>query len=125
MFFNNKFYRRNITWEPAPGKCWALKIYIDAVESDIEKLLTNQKVVPDNLTKEEKSALQRLENRDDIVIEKADKGSIVVVLDKQLQAFIADSKRQLIDDRFYKKLDSDPTEEFSALLLTPCMKMMK
>lgn len=91
----------------------------------MEKLLTNQKVVPDNLTKEERSALQRLENRDDIVIEKADKGSIVVVLDKQLQTFIAKGKIQLIDDRFYKKLDSDPTEEFSVLLLTPCMKMMK
>lgn len=52
-------------------------------------------------------------------MEKADKRSIVVVLDKQLQAFIAEGKRQLIDDRFYKKLDSDPTEEFSALLLTP------
>lgn len=58
-------------------------------------------------------------------MEKADKRSIVVVLDKQLQAFIAEGKRQLIDDRFYKKLDSDPTEEFSALSLTPCMKMMK
>ena len=114
-------YRPKSTWEPAPGKCGALESYIDAVESDIEKLLTNQKIVPDNLTKEERSALQRLKNRDDIVIKKADKGSTVVVLDKQ--AYLAEANRQLTDDRFYKKLDSDPTEEFSALITNTLDKM--
>lgn len=117
----HKLYRPKSTWEPAPGKCGALESYIDAVESDIEKLLTNQKIVPDNLTKEERSALQRLKNRDDIVIKKADKGSTVVVLDKQ--AYLAEANRQLTDDRFYKKLDSDPTEEFSALITNTLDKM--
>lgn len=44
-----------------------------------------QNVVPENLMKEEISALTRLKNRDDIVIRKADKGFTVtmVVLDKQ------------------------------------------
>lgn len=64
----HKLYRPKSTWEPAPGKCGALESYIDAVESDIEKLLTNQKIVLDNLTKEERFALQRLKNRNDIVI---------------------------------------------------------
>eukprot|EP00105_Crassostrea_gigas_P005310 XP_011418863.1 PREDICTED: uncharacterized protein LOC105322042 [Crassostrea gigas] len=88
---------------------------------NIEKLLTNQKIVPDNLTKEERSALQRLKNRDDIVIKKADKGSTVAVLDKQ--AYLAEANRQLTDDRLYKKLDSDPTEEFSALITDTLDKM--
>lgn len=69
----HKLYRPKSTWEPAPGKCGALESYIDAVESDIEKLLANQQVVPDNLTKEERSTLQRLKNRDDIVIKKQTK----------------------------------------------------
>eukprot|EP00105_Crassostrea_gigas_P014468 XP_011431136.1 PREDICTED: uncharacterized protein LOC105330902 [Crassostrea gigas] len=66
------------------------------------------------MTKEERSVLQRLKNRDDIVIKKADKVSTVVVLDKQ--AYLAEANRQLTDDRFYKKLDFHPTEEFSALI---------
>lgn len=53
-------YRPKSTWEPVPDKYGALESYIDAVESGIEKLLTNQKVVPENLTKEERYALQRL-----------------------------------------------------------------
>lgn len=77
--------------------------YIDAVESDIKKLLTNQKVVPDNLTKEERSALQRLKNRNIIVIKKADKGSTVVVLDNQ--AYLAVANRQLTDELEMKDLN--------------------
>jgi hypothetical protein len=65
----HKLYRPKSTREPAPRKCGALEAYIDAVESDIKKkLLTYQKVIPDNLTKEERSVLQRLKNRDGMVI---------------------------------------------------------
>ncbi|XP_061186995.1 uncharacterized protein LOC133195147 [Saccostrea echinata] len=69
---------------------------------------------PDNLSKEERSALQSLKNRDDIVIKKADKGSTVVVLDKEM--YMSEANRQLSDERFYKKLDSDPTKEFSTAI---------
>ncbi|XP_062610216.1 uncharacterized protein LOC134271997 [Saccostrea cucullata] len=69
---------------------------------------------PDNLSKEERSALQSLKSRDDIVIKKADKGSTVVVLDKE--TYMAEAQRQLSDERFYKKLDSDPTKEFSTAI---------
>lgn len=34
-----------------------------AVESDIQKLLANQHVVPDNLTKKERSALTEVEKK--------------------------------------------------------------
>lgn len=107
-------YRPKSAWEPAPGKCGALESYIDAVESDIEKLLLDPNKTQDNLSKEERSALQSLKNRDDIVIKKADKGSTVVVLDKE--DYVAEAHRQLSDERFYKKLDSDPTKEFSATI---------
>ncbi|XP_062609924.1 uncharacterized protein LOC134271725 [Saccostrea cucullata] len=66
---------------------------------------------PDNLSKEERSALQSLKNRDDIVIKKAGKGFTVVVLDKE--TYMAEATRQLSDKRLYKKLDPDPTKEFS------------
>lgn len=38
----------------------------------------------------------------------------MVVLDKQ--AYLDEANKQLTDDRFYKKQDSDQTEEFSALI---------
>ncbi|XP_062611639.1 uncharacterized protein LOC134273453 [Saccostrea cucullata] len=59
-------------------------------------------------------ALQSLKNRDDTVIKKADKGSTVVVLYKE--TYMAEAQRQLSDKRFYKKLDSDPTKEFSTAI---------
>ncbi|XP_062572166.1 uncharacterized protein LOC134234122 [Saccostrea cucullata] len=110
----HKLYNPKSDWEPAPGKCGALESYIDAVESDIEKLLSMPDKTLDNLSKEERSALQSLKNRDDIVIKKADKGSTVVVMDKE--TYMAEAQRQLSDERFYKKLDSDPTKEFSTAI---------
>ncbi|XP_061196804.1 uncharacterized protein LOC133205080 [Saccostrea echinata] len=93
----HKLYRPKSNWEPAPGKCGALS-----------------HMAPDNLSKEERSASQSLKNRDDIVIKKADKGSTVVVLDKE--TYMAEAHRQLSDERFYKKLDSDPSKEFSTTI---------
>jgi hypothetical protein len=49
--------------------------------------------------------------RDDIVIKSADKGSAIVLMDKV--DYLEEANRQLTDERFYQKLDSDPTEEFS------------
>lgn len=45
-----------------------LESYIESAVTDLERLLTKQKVVPDNLTKNERSALQKLKNGDDINI---------------------------------------------------------
>lgn len=51
-----------------------LESYINAVESDIEKLLTNhQLVVPVKLTNTKMSAFQWFKNRDNIVIKKKNK----------------------------------------------------
>jgi hypothetical protein len=65
-----KLYRSKSNWKPTPGKCGALESYIEAVESDIEKLLSKPEKTHDNLNKAERSALQSLKNRDDIVIKK-------------------------------------------------------
>jgi hypothetical protein len=48
-----------------------------------------------------------IQERDDIIIKPADKGSAVVVMDKT--TYIQEAERQLSDCRFYEKLDSDPT----------------
>jgi hypothetical protein len=38
--------------------------------------------------------------------------------------YLEEANRQLMDERFYKKLDSDPTEEFSTKI-TQELKIMK
>jgi hypothetical protein len=38
--------------------------------------------------------------------------------------YLEEANRQLMDERFYKKLDSDPTEEFSTKI-TQKLKIMK
>jgi hypothetical protein len=52
-----------------------------------------------------------LSNRTTHLINPADKCSAVVVMDKV--DYLEEANRQQTDERFYKKLDSDPTEEFS------------
>jgi hypothetical protein len=96
------FNRPKSTWEPPLGKCGALESYIDAVEEEIECILSKPNLTRDNLNKEERSALQTLKNRVDIVIKKADKGYTVVVMDRD--KYLTDAHRQLSDECFYKKL---------------------
>jgi hypothetical protein len=44
-----------------------------------------------------------------------DKGSAVVVMENV--DYLEEENRQLTDERFYKKLDSDPTKEFSTRII--------
>ena len=60
-----------------------------------------------NLTFDEKRALDQLSQRTDILICKADKGGATVILD--VKDYIREANRQLGDKNFYRKLDSDPT----------------
>ena len=65
----------------------------------------------DNLSKSDRSALYNLQKREDIVIKPADKGSAVVVMDRD--HYVSEAERQLNDSTFYKPLDHDPTPEFA------------
>ena len=58
-----------------------------------------------NLTKHEKSAMAELKSNPDIVIKPADKGSAVVIMNRN--DYIHEGIRQLSDTNFYQKLDKD------------------
>ena len=75
---------------------------------DIERYFSNNKRSGDNLSNRERSALQRLENRKDIVIKKADKGGATIILDSK--DYLEEGVRQLIDEKYYEKLDHNPTK---------------
>ena len=62
-----------------------------------------------NLTKEEYKAIKSLRNNKDIIIKPADKGSAVVILDKE--SYINEGQSQLNDTKFYEKTNSNHTGE--------------
>ena len=64
-----------------------------------------------NLKPYKRSALHILQKREDIVIKPADKGSAVVVMDRE--HYVSEAERQLNDSTFYKALDHSPTHEFA------------
>jgi hypothetical protein len=63
----------------------------------------------ENLSPSERAALAALVNNDDIIIKPADKGSAVVIMDRI--DYLKEGYKQLGNDRFYKKLDHNPTEK--------------
>ena len=62
-----------------------------------------------NLTKDEYKAIKSLKNNQDMIIKPADKGSAIVILDKQ--SYINEGQRQLHDTKFYEETDSNHTGE--------------
>ena len=62
-----------------------------------------------NLTKEGYKAVKSLSKNTDIVIKPADKGSAIVILDKQ--SYISEGERQLHNNQIYEETGSDLTGE--------------
>ena len=63
--------------------------------------MNNQNHKPfNNLTKGERTALQELSERDDIIITKADKGGAVVIMD--VKDYVKEAERQLNDENNYR-----------------------
>jgi len=80
------------------------------------RLTRNLKRRGDNLSREEREALTQLQRCTDIVIKPADKGSATVVMSRE--AYIADAQRQLSNNRYYRKLDMDPTQHYAEQVKT-------
>ena len=62
-----------------------------------------------NCTKEEYKAIRSLNKNKDIIIKPADKGSAIVILNKQSN--IHEGQRQLHNTHFYEETESDLTGE--------------
>ena len=104
-------FKKKSSWIPKPSKNTTLESFIDLVKNDVQTATSTNIPTHNNLTPAEKGALQELKERDDIVIKQTDKGSAVVVIDNV--DYLEEANRQLTDERFYKKMDSNPTKEFS------------
>ena len=91
-------------WQP-PKQGPDLETFISCVETDIASHKPS-KPKHDNLTKSERSALYDLQKRQEIIIKPADKGSAIVVMDRD--HYISEAERQVGDSTYYKLLDSPP-----------------
>ena len=104
-------FRIKSTWVPPKNRVPALETYVQAVSSQVNNSSSLSHKPHDNLPRDERLALNSLRSRSDIIIKPADKGSAVVVMDRQ--KYIDEAHRQLNNPMNYKCLDSNPTGSFS------------
>lgn len=82
-------FRNRSKWCPERNRELAIEAYVEALEKAIlshDFTVTHQR----NLTRDEQRALENLRGYDDIIIKQADKGSAVVVMDKE--AFVTEAE---------------------------------
>ena len=77
-----------------------------SIEQDLHRLKYRQPRKR-NLNKEEYQSIRSLKNHPDIIMKPADKGSAIVILDKD--NYILEGERQLHDEQFYEETNNDHT----------------
>ncbi|XP_068135476.1 uncharacterized protein [Hyperolius riggenbachi] len=104
--------KKSSTWTPKLGRNKKLEEYIDNFRKRIKlEILDKQKQTLYNLNTQERKAILSLKSNDNIVIKPADKGGAVVILDKS--SYIQEANRQLSNNTYYKRLETNPTLQYS------------
>ena len=109
-------FRKKSTWVPPKNRVPAMETYVQVVSSQVNNSANSTRRTYDNLPREERQALNSLRTRTDIIIKPADKGSAVVVMDRQ--KYIDETMKHLNNRTNYVLLDSDPTDSFSQQIQT-------
>ena len=100
-FDNHKFHNKS-TWNPKGPS--ALEAFASCNETQIYSD-TKYRRPKDNLTLSERKALKELKSLSHIVIKPADKGSAVVLLNRE--DYLTEGLRQLSDPKFYREIPVD------------------
>lgn len=112
-FSETPAFKKKSSWCPKKNREMVLEAYVRELENKILSSDLDTRVNR-NLTREEQRAFSNLRRYNDIIIKEADKGSGVVIMDREI--YIAEGKRQLSDAKVYKKLPRDPTMEMRDLV---------
>ena len=104
--FEHRSFKLKSTFNPVGP--FQLESMFHSIEQDLHRQKYKQPRKK-NLTKEEYKAIKSLKNNRNIIIKPADKGSAVVILDKEY--YINEGQRQLNDTKFYEKTTSNHTGE--------------
>ena len=104
--FKDQQFKNPSSWVPPP--CIPLEVFIAQNNSD---LIQSSIHAPrrQNITKEQREAIQALKDNRDIVIKPADKGGAMVILDRD--QYIKEGLRQLSDTDFYVQTDTDLSKQ--------------
>ena len=100
-------FREKSDWTPYPNQDKFLDVYLAKVTKEI--MTAEPMKYKRNMTRVEERALSTLKRRQDIIIKAADKGSAVVVMDRE--RYIGECERQLSDRNIYAVLLTDPSED--------------
>ena len=100
---------KNPYYNPSSNPPNTLEVYIAAVKNSIKTPWKSSKKVTDNLSEEERLALNALKERGDIVFQQADKGGKTVIMNRD--DYIKELETMLQDKEYYKKEDKDKTSE--------------
>ena len=106
--FSEMAFRTKSTWCPERNREMAIEAYVDALERTILSHDLNVKCHR-FMTQDEQKTLENLRGYVDIIIKQADKGSAVVVMDREV--YIHEAMGQLTDSEVYTLLDGDPTRD--------------
>ena len=98
-------FRNKSGWEsPRDARSPHVEVFLNLVQADIEKIDANGKNYP-NISKPEREALENLAKDRSIIIKSADKGSYVVLWDRD--DYLCEANRQLCDTKVYQQVDID------------------
>ena len=103
-------FKKKSTFNPKV-KDAAIKLYFSRLE---EEMSIDTKLLYSNFTKEERLALNSLRDDTSIIIDEADKGSAVVVLDRE--DYLKEAEKQLGDKETYEELLTDPVSPLISIV---------
>ena len=108
-------FRPRSAWIP-PRASEEIELYLQRVSEELHELtLQPRKIVP-NLSLPQKRALKDLATDTTLVIKNADKGSGIVVEDRD--KYIRDGLSHLSDANIYREIESDPTDQLAQAINT-------
>ncbi|XP_072020421.1 uncharacterized protein [Amphiura filiformis] len=105
---NHPLLKRESLFTPNAGQDPFLDAYITEVKADIIQGIKPKTYR--NISRDDNKALHDIKNNRSIVIKEADKGSAVVIQDRE--SYVHECLRQLSNSDHYQQLDHDPTPEF-------------
>ena len=114
-------FRKKSSWMPPKNRVPSMETYVQVVNTQVNKPSNSTHRFHDNMPRDERQALKTLKSRTDIIIKPADKGSAVVVMDRQ--KYIDGVMKHLDNRTNYDILDSDPTANFSKQIQTTLTNM--
>ena len=107
----NHTAHKSSVWTPPPGRNLCINTFVNHVRGHLNTFIKSKKNLNvHNLPTKEKKALINLMTGREIVIRKADKGGAITLLHQE--DYKEDILTQFNNNKFYKKLDYDPTTTF-------------